>query len=202
MEADRASPNSGDHLSRYVREVHKSPMLSAEAEQTLSYRWRDHHDISAADQLVRSHLRLVVKIAIGYHRCGLPLEELISEGHVGLMRAVCRFDPDRGARFATCATWWVSAGIQEYVLRNWSMVKAGTTAAQEKLFFNLRRMRGRLEEFDHGLLRSGHIGKIADMRRVPEHEVINVDQRMAGRDYSLNAPVNAEGLVETLQHFH
>jgi RNA polymerase sigma-32 factor len=152
MESSRPSANAGDRLSWYIRETRRFPLLSAELEQALGHRWRDHHDISAADQLVVSHLRLVVKTAQHYRGYGLSVDELIGEGHVGLMRAVCRFDPDRGARFATCAIWWVRAAIQEYILRNWSMVKIGTTAAQKRLFFNLRRMRDRLQQFDHDSL--------------------------------------------------
>jgi RNA polymerase sigma-32 factor len=196
MESSRPSANVGDSLSWYIRETCRFPVLSAELERALCHRWRDHHDISAADHLVRSHLRLVVKIAKHYHGYGLPADELIGEGHVGLMRAVCRFDPDRGARFATYAIWWVRAAIQEYILHNWSMVKMGTTAAQKKLFFNLRRMRGRLQQFDHGPLRAEHVGAIANVLRVPEHEVINMCQRMAGRDFSLSVPVGAESQDE------
>jgi len=196
MESSHLFANTGDNLPRYIREVHKFPMLSAEVEQDLCNRWREHHDISAAHQLVGSHLRLVVKIALGYRGYGLPSEELIGEGHVGLMRAVCRFDPDRGVRFATYAIWWVRAAIQEYVLRNWSLVKMGTTASQKKLFFNLRRMRGHLREFDDGSLKPEHVSRIANMLRVPEHEVISMNQRMAGRDRSLNAPIDADSQDE------
>ena len=192
MEPSRRSTNTGDSVSRYIREVHKFPMLSIDVEQALCRRWHDHHDISAAHHLVGSHLRLVVKIALGYHGYGLPAEELIGEGHVGLMRAVCRFDPDRGVRFATYAIWWVRAAIQEYVLRNWSVVKMGTTASQKKLFFNLRRMRGQLREFDDGAMKPEHISIVANVLRVPEHEVIAMNQRMAARDYSLNAPIGAD----------
>jgi len=192
MERSLRSANVGDSLSRYVRGTRRFPLLSAELEQALCHRGRHHHDISAADALVCSHLRLVLKTAMQYRGYGLPADELVGEGHVGLMRAVCRFDPDRGARFATCAIWWVRAAIQEYILRNWSMVKMGTTAAQKKLFFNLRRMRGRLAQFDHGPLGAEHVSIIANVLRVPEHEVISMCQRMAGRDFSLNAPVSAE----------
>jgi len=196
MEAAHLSVNTSDHLSRYIREVHKFPMLSSEVEQELCRRWRDHHDSSAAQQLVSSHLRLVVKIAMGYRGYGLPSEELIGEGHVGLMRAVCRFDVDRGVRFATYAIWWVRAAIQEFILRNWSLVKMGTTASQKKLFFNLRRMRGQLREFDDGTLKPEHVSRIANVLRVPEHEVIHMNQRLAGRDRSLNAPIDADGQDE------
>jgi len=198
MEPSQPSVKTGDHLSRYIRAIHEFPMLSADVEQALCRRWRDHHDISAAHQLVGSHLRLVVRIAMGYRGYGLPTEELVGEGHVGLMRAVCRFDPDRGVRFATYAIWWVRAAVQEYILRNWSLVKMGTTASQKKLFFNLRRMRGQLWEFNDGTLKSEHISRIANTLRVPEYEVISMDQRMAGRDYSLNAPIGTESQGEWL----
>jgi len=189
MEPSRLSANTGDSLSSYIRQVHKFPMLSADVEQALCYRWRDHHDISAAHQLVSSHLRLVVKIALGYRGYGLPSEELVGEGHVGLMRAVCRFDPDRGVRFATYAIWWVRAAVQEYILRNWSLVRIGTTASQKKLFFNLRRLRSQLRELDDGVLKSEHVSRIANMLRVPEHDVISMNQRLTASDYSLNASV-------------
>jgi RNA polymerase sigma-32 factor len=171
-------------------------MLSVDVEQALCRRWRDHHDSSAAQQLVSSHLRLVVKIALGYRGYGLPSEELVGEGQVGLMRAVCRFDPDRGVRFATYAIWWVRAAVQEYILRNWSLVKMGTTASQKKLFFNLRRLRGQLQEIDDGVLKSEHVSRIANMLRVPEHEVISMNERMAGRDRSLNAPIDSDSHEE------
>ena len=196
MEPNPPSASTGDNLSRHIREIRKYPMLSAEAEDALCRRWSDHHDISAAHQLVGSHLRLVVKIARGYRGYGLPSEELISEGHVGLMRAVCRFDPDRGARFATYAIWWVRAAIQEYILHNWSLVKLGTTGSQKKLFFNLRRMRIQLRGFDDSVLKSEHVSIIADVLRVPERDVISMDQRMAGPDRSLNAPISVDGQGE------
>jgi RNA polymerase sigma-32 factor len=196
MEPSLPSANSGNNLWRYIRETHKFPLLSAEVEQMLCHPWRDHHDISAAHQLARSHLRLVVKIAMRYRGYGLPAEELIGEGHVGLMRAVCRFDPDRGIRFSTYAIWWVRAAIQEYILHNCSLVKMGTTAAQKKLFFNLRRMRDHSREFDKGTLRPEHAAGIANVLRVPAHEVITMSQRMAGPDRSLNAPPGADGESE------
>jgi RNA polymerase sigma-32 factor len=172
-------PASGSNISRYIREVRTYPMLSAEEERELCCRWRDHRDISAVQQLVGSHLRLVVKIARGYRGYGLPLEDLIGEGHVGLMRAVCRFDADLGARFATYAVWWVRAAIQAYILYNWSLVKIGSTSSQRKLFFNLRRIRGELQEFEDGKLKTEHVGSIATKLMVPEHEIIIMNQRLA-----------------------
>lgn len=145
---------------------------------------------------MRSHLRLVVKIARGYRGYGLASDDLIGEGQVGLMRAVCRFDPDRGVRFAAYAVLWVHAAIREYVLRNWSLVRIGTTAAQKKLFFSLRRIRSHLQIVDDGALRPEHVARISEMLRVPEHEVIGMDQRLAGPDFSLNAPASADGQSE------
>lgn len=192
MESHRVATNTGGNLSWYIHEIRKFPMLGAELEQALCIRWRDNHDISAAHQLAGSHLRLVVRIVKGYRGYGLPSEELIGEGHVGLMRAICRFDPDRGVRFATYAIWWVRAAIQEYILHNWSMVKLGTTVAQKRLFFNLRRMRGQLKEFDDGTMKTENVTTIANMLRVPEREVVSMNQRMAGPDRSLNAPISAD----------
>lgn len=192
MNPTHSSAETADTLSWYLQKIRKFPMLTAEVEQELCYQWRDHHDISAAHQLVSSHLRLVVRIAMGFRGYGLPLDELIAEGHVGLMRAVCRFDPDRGVRFATYALWWVRAAIQDFILHNWSLVKLGTTGSQKKLFFNLRRMRSRLQEFDDGTLKFEHVSSIAKTLRVPEHEVISMNQRMAARDYSLCAPASED----------
>jgi RNA polymerase sigma-32 factor len=158
----------------------------------LCKRWCDHYDSSAAHQLLSSHLRLVVKIAAGHRGYGLPAEELIGEGHVGMMRVVCRFDPDHGVRFAAYAIWWVPAAIQEYILHNGSLVKMGTTASQKNLFFNLRRIRGRLREFDDGTLKPENIGLIANALRAPEHEVVSVNLRMAGPDRSLSAPIGTD----------
>lgn len=182
-----------ENLSCYLREIHAVPLLSAQAERSLFCRWRDHHDIAAAHQLVGSHLRLVVKLARAYRGYGFPSEDLIGEGHVGIMRAVCRFDPDRGVRFASYAVWWVRSAIQEYILHNWSLVRIATTAAQKKLFFNLRRLRRQLQEYDDHRLRPEHIGEIAIRLDVPEHEVVSMNQRLAGRDYSLNAPAGEDG---------
>jgi RNA polymerase sigma-32 factor len=188
--------DASDGLSFYIRQTRAFPILSAEVERSLSERWRERHDASAMRQLVGSHLRLLVKVAMGYRNYGLPTDDLIGEGHLGLMHAVCRFDPDRGARFATYAIWWMRAAIQAYILRNWSLVKIGTTASQKKLFFNLRRVRSRLQPEDHGPLRPEHVAVIAGMLQVPEHEVISVDQRLASRDFSLNTPVGSDGQSE------
>jgi len=166
-------------------------MLNAETERLLCRRWIDHHDILAAHQLASSHLHLVVEIVLDYRDYGLPFEELIGEGHVALMRAVCRFDPDHGTRFATYATWWVRAAIKAYLLHNWSFVKAGTIASREELLINLGRVRARLQTFEDGTLRSEHIERIADMLQVPERDVVSMNQRTAGPDSSLNAPIGA-----------
>jgi len=182
MEPSRPSATTAGARSPYIDGILRFPMLSAEVEQALCCRWLDRHDISAAHQLAGSHSRLVVKTAMGHRGYGLPLEELIGEGHVGLMRAVCRFDPDRGVRFSTYALWWVRAAIQEYILRNWSLVKTSTTASPKRLFFSLRRTHARLREFDDGSLQPKHASRVANMLRVPEHEVTSMNRRMAGRD--------------------
>jgi RNA polymerase sigma-32 factor len=193
MEINSPYVDATGNLFRYVRETRGFPMLSADEEQALCLSWRDHHDIAAAHRLASSHLRLVTKIALGYRGYGLPPDDLIGEGHLGLMHAVCRFDPDRRVRFATYAICCVRAAIQAYVLHNWSLVKMGTTAAQKKLFFNLRRLRGHLKEFDDRALKSESVSRIANMLSVPEREVISMNQRMASPDFSLNAPVSAGG---------
>jgi RNA polymerase sigma-32 factor len=180
------------NLSRYLQEIRKFPMLTPEEEQELSRRWRDKEDVEAAHKLVTSHLRLVAKIAMGYRNYGLPVSELISEGNVGMMLAVKRFDPDRGFRLATYAMWWIRAAIQEYVLRSWSLVKMGTTAAQKKLFFNLRRLKGQMAAIDEGDLRPEEVAKIAHMLDVPEQDVISMNRRLAASDRSLNAPVRSD----------
>jgi RNA polymerase sigma-32 factor len=181
------------NLSRYLQEIRKFPMLSPEEELVLSRRWRDDKDTEAAHKLVSSHLRLVVKIAMGYRGYGLPVGELISEGNVGIMQAVTRFDPERGFRLATYAMWWIRAAIQEYVLHSWSLVKMGTTAAQKKLFFNLRRLKGQMKAIDDGDLRPEQVSKIAHMLDVPEQDVVSMNQRLSGPDHSLNAPVRQDG---------
>jgi len=180
------------NLSRYLQEIRKFPMLTADEELSLSKAWRDNEDMDAAHKLVTSHLRLVAKIAMGYRGYGLPVGELISEGNVGMMQAVKRFDPDRGFRLATYAMWWIRAAIQEYILHSWSLVKMGTTAAQKKLFFNLRRLKGQMQAIEDGDLRPEHVTKIATTLGVPEQDVVNMNRRLAAPDHSLNAPVRAD----------
>ena len=180
------------NLSRYLQEIRKFPMLAPEEELELSRRWRDTEDQSAAHKLVTSHLRLVAKIAMGYRGYGLPVGELISEGNVGMMQAVKRFDPDRGFRLATYAMWWIRAAIQEYILHSWSLVKMGTTAAQKKLFFNLRRLKGQMQAIDDGDLHPEQVAKIAKILAVPEQDVVSMNRRLAAPDNSLNAPVRSD----------
>lgn len=179
-------------LSRYLQDIRKFPMLEKEQEYMLAKAWVEHEDRDAAHQLVTSHLRLVAKIAMGYRGYGLPVNELISEGNVGMMQAVKRFDPERGFRLATYAMWWIKASIQEYVLRSWSLVKIGTTAAQKKLFFNLRRTKNQLQAFDENL-HPDDVKTIAKRLKVTEAEVESMNQRMAGADHSLNAPLKIDG---------
>jgi RNA polymerase sigma-32 factor len=180
------------NLTRYLQEIRKFPMLSPEEEYSLAKRWKDEGDSEAAHKLVTSHLRLVAKIAMGYRGYGLPVGELISEGNVGMMQAVKRFDPDRGFRLATYAMWWIRAAIQEYILHSWSLVKMGTTAAQKKLFFNLRKLKGRMQELEQGDLSPETVQAIAEELDVPAGEVIEMNRRLAGADSSLNAAVGAE----------
>ncbi len=179
-------------LTRYLEEIRRFPMLSHEEEYMLARRWHEHDDIDAAHTLVTSHLRLVAKIAMGYRGYGLPVSELISEGNVGMMQAVKRFDPDRGFRLATYAMWWIRAAIQEYILHSWSLVKMGTTAAQKKLFFNLRKLKGRLQAINEGDLTPETVKTIAKELSVPEHDVVSMNRRLAGGDHSLNAPLRAD----------
>ncbi len=181
------------NLSRYLQEIRKFPMLEADEEYMLAKRWREDDDIDSAHKLVTSHLRLVAKIAMGYRGYGLPLSELISEGNVGMMQAVKRFDPERGFRLATYAMWWIRASIQEYVLHSWSLVKMGTTAAQKKLFFNLRKLKGQMQAIDEGDLPPEQVTKIAETLSVPETDVINMNRRLAAPDHSLNAPLRIDG---------
>ena len=178
-------------LTRYLEEIRKFPMLAPDEEFMLAKRWQEREDSDAAEKLVTSHLRLVARIAMGYRGYGLPIGEVISEGNVGLMQAVKRFDPDKGFRLATYAMWWIRASIQEYILRSWSLVKMGTTAAQKKLFFNLRRAKSQLQALDEGDLKPEHVKKIATKLGVPEEDVVNMNRRLGG-DASLNAPIRAE----------
>ncbi len=181
------------NLRRYLDDIRKFPMLEPEEEFMLAKSWREHGDMDAAHRLVTSHLRLVAKIAMGYRGYGLPVAELISEGNVGMMQAVKRFDPDRGFRLATYAMWWIRASIQEYILHSWSLVKMGTTAAQKKLFFNLRKMKARLQAIDDGDLSPENVAHIATELSVPEQDVVDMNRRLAGSDQSLNAPLKADG---------
>src|SRR5512133_3981544 len=180
--------NGESGLSRYLAEIRKFPMLEPQQEYMLAKSWREHGDRDAAHQLVTSHLRLVARIAMGYRGDGLPIGEVISEGNVGLMQAVKRFDPDKGFRLATYAMWWIRAAIQEYILRSWSLVKMGTTAAQKKLFFNLRKIKGQLKALEEGDLRPDQVKRIATQLGVTEEDVVSMNRRLAG-DSSLNAPV-------------
>jgi len=188
--ASRSLPSVGAHggLTRYLEEIRQFPMLEPQEEYMLAKSWREHEDREAAHRLVTSHLRLVARIAMGYRGYGLPIGEVISEGNVGLMQAVKRFDPDKGFRLATYAMWWIRAAIQEYILRSWSLVKMGTTAAQKKLFFNLRKIKGQLKALDEGDLRPDQVKRIATQLGVTEEDVVSMNRRLAG-DSSLNAPV-------------
>jgi RNA polymerase sigma-32 factor len=189
----RALPIVGEGgLSRYLAEIRKFPLLDPQEEYMLAKRWREHQDTDAAHKLVTSHLRLVAKIAMGYRGYGLPINEVIAEGNIGLMQAVKRFEPERGFRLATYAMWWIRAAIQEYILRSWSLVKMGTTAAQKKLFFNLRRVKGQIEALEEGDMRPEHVKTIANRLGVPEDEVVNMNRRLSSPDSSLNAPMGAE----------
>ncbi|HUU67378.1 MAG TPA: RNA polymerase sigma factor RpoH [Methyloceanibacter sp.] len=188
--AAKSLPSVSAHggLTRYLEEIRQFPMLEPQEEYMLAKSWREHGDRDAAHQLVTSHLRLVARIAMGYRGYGLPVGEVISEGNVGLMQAVKRFDPDKGFRLATYAMWWIRAAIQEYILRSWSLVKMGTTASQKKLFFNLRKIKGQLKALEEGDLHPDNVKKIATTLGVPEDDVISMNRRLAG-DSSLNAPV-------------
>jgi RNA polymerase sigma-32 factor len=179
-------------LSRYLDEIRKFPMLEPRQEYTLAKAWQEHGDRDAAHKLVTSHLRLVAKIAMGYRGYGLPIGEVVSEGNVGLMQAVKRFDPDKGFRLATYAMWWIKAAIQEYILRSWSLVKMGTTANQKKLFFNLRKAKGRISALDEGDLKPDQVKHIATQLGVTEQDVVDMNRRLGG-DASLNAPLREEG---------
>ncbi|WBQ12269.1 RNA polymerase sigma factor RpoH [Hyphomonadaceae bacterium BL14] len=185
------TPEGG--LSRYLAEIRKFPMLEKDEEFMLAKRWQEHQDTEAAHRMVTSHLRLVAKIAMGYRGYGLPIAEVISEGNVGLMQAVKKFDPDKGFRLSTYAMWWVRAAIQEYILRSWSLVKMGTTAAQKKLFFNLRRMKSQMQALEEGDLKPEQVEHIATKLGVTDAEVISMNRRLSGPDASLNAPMRADG---------
>ncbi|WP_240810610.1 RNA polymerase sigma factor RpoH [Formicincola oecophyllae] len=182
-----------DNLSRYLQEIRRYPLLTPEEELALARAWFYDQDREAAHRLVTSHLRLVAKIAMSYRGYGLPVSELISEGNIGIMQAVRRFDPERGFRLATYAMWWIRAAMQEYILHSWSLVKMGTTAAQKKLFFNLRRLKGQMQAFDEGDLHPEQVAQIATSLDVPEQDVISMNRRLAAPDHSLNAPLRVEG---------
>ncbi|MEZ5932576.1 MAG: RNA polymerase sigma factor RpoH [Alphaproteobacteria bacterium] len=186
-------PAEGTGLSRYLDEIRRFPMLEAEEEFMLAKKWQEQGHIESAHQLVTSHLRLVAKIAMGYRGYGLPINEIISEGNVGLMQAVKRFDPDRGFRLATYAMWWIRAAIQEYILHSWSLVKMGTTAAQKKLFFNLRKLKGQMQAIEDGDLPPETVKAIADRLDVTEEDVVSMNRRLSGGDHSLNVPLRADG---------
>ncbi len=179
-------------LSRYLSEIRRFPMLEPDEEYMLAKSWREHGDREAAHKLVTSHLRLVAKIAMGYRGYGLPIGEIVSEGNVGLMQAVKRFEPEKGFRLATYAMWWIRASIQEYILRSWSLVKMGTTANQKKLFFNLRKVKGQIAALDEGDLKPEQVSEIATRLGVPEEDVVSMNRRLSG-DASLNAPLRADG---------
>ena len=180
-------------LSAYLEQIKKFPMLGAEEEYTLAKNWRTNGNVKAAEKLVTSHLRLVAKIAMGYRGYGLPVNEMISEGNVGLMQAVKKFEPEKGFRLATYAMWWIRASIQEYVLRSWSLVKIGTTTAQKKLFFNLKKIKNQIAPQSEGDLRPEHVNEIANKLDVGEHEVISMNRRLSGKEFSLNAHVGEDG---------
>ena len=183
-------------LSRYLTEIRKFPLLDPGEEYMLAKRWKEHEDPGAAKKLVTSHLRLVAKIAMGYRGYGLPVSEIIAEGNVGLMQAVKRFEPDKGFRLATYAMWWIRASIQEYILRSWSLVKMGTTAAQKKLFFNLRKAKSKIDAIEEGDLHPEHVTEIATKLGVREDEVVDMNRRLSGPDSSLNMPLRSDSESE------
>ena len=180
-------------LSAYLEQIKKFPMLDAEEEYMLAKNWRSTGNIKAAEKLVTSHLRLVAKIAMGYKGYGLPVNEMISEGNVGLMQAVKKFEPEKRFRLATYAMWWIKASIQEYILRSWSLVKIGTTTAQKKLFFNLKKLKNQIAPRSEGDLRNEHVDEIANKLDVSKDEVVSMNRRLAGKEFSLNAPVGEDG---------
>ena len=185
------SVSSEGGLARYLQEIRQFPMLQPDEEYMLAKRWKEHGDREAAHRLITSHLRLVAKMAMGYRGYGLPISEIVSEGNVGLMQAVKRFEPDKGFRLATYAMWWIKASIQEFILRSWSLVKMGTTANQKKLFFNLRKVKGQIQALEEGDLRPDQVAEIARRLAVPEEDVISMNRRLSG-DSSLNSPVRAD----------
>lgn len=189
-----ALPSMVDGLARYLAEIRRFPILEANEEYMLAKCWQEHQDPKAAEKLVASHLRLVAKIANGYRGYGLPVIDLIAEGNVGLMQALRKFDPDKGFRFSTYAMWWIKANIQEYILHSWSLVKIGTTSAQKKLFFNLRRLKAEMQTLDEPTLSAQTIKDIASELNVPEQDVIEMSKRLSGGDKSLNTPLKAEGV--------
>ncbi len=180
-------------LSAYLAQIKKFPMLDAEEEYMLAKNWKQTGNLKSAEKLVTSHLRLVAKIAMGYKGYGLPVNEMISEGNVGLMQAVKKFEPEKGFRLATYAMWWIKASIQEYILRSWSLVKIGTTTAQKKLFFNLKKLKNQIAPRSEGDLRNEHVTEIANKLDVKEDEVVSMNRRLAGKEHSLNAPVGEDG---------
>ena len=192
----RTSVFPEDNLNSYLRRIRTYPILEAEEEVYLARQWRDEGDNGAMEQLVTSHLRLVAKIAMGYRGYGFPVTDLIAEGNVGMMQAVNKFDPERGFRLSTYAMWWIRASIQEYILHSWSLVKMGTTAAQKKLFFNLRKLKAHIGALDEGDLRPEQVIEISNRLQVSETEVINMNRRLGGGDHSLNAPLRDEGECE------
>jgi len=183
-------------LSNYLAQIKKFPMLAPEEEYMLAKRYKERDDLKSAQKLITSHLRLVAKIAMGYKGYGLPVSELVSEGNIGLMQAVKKFDPEKGFKLATYAMWWIKASIQEYVLRSWSLVKMGTTTAQKKLFFNLKKIKNQLSANEEGDLKEEHVDEISKRLNVKKEEVISMNRRLAGKEKSLNAPVNDEGATE------
>lgn len=189
-------PAEGSGLARYLDEIRRFPMLEQHEEYMLAKSWREHENVDAAHKLVTSHLRLVAKLAMGYRGYGLPMNEIISEGNVGLMQAVKRFDPDRGFRLATYAMWWIKAAIQEYILHSWSLVKMGTTAAQKKLFFNLRRLKSQMQAIEGGDLSPEAVKQIATTLEVTEQDVIDMNRRLEGPDHSLNAALRSDSESE------
>ena len=183
-------------LSSYLTQIKKFPMLSAEEEYMLAKSWRDRGDLRSAHKLITSHLRLVAKIAMGYRGYGLPVSEMVSEGSIGLMQAVKKFEPEKGFRLATYAMWWIKASIQEYVLRSWSLVKMGTTTAQKKLFFNLKKIKNQISSGNNGDLKAEHVDKISKMLNVKKEEVVSMNRRLLGKEKSLNDPIKDEGGAE------